>query len=35
MRLDEFCHIYEVLEMAASGYSMEILNQKLFEVITF
>lgn len=27
MRLDEFCHIFEVME--ASGYSMEILNQKL------
>lgn len=30
MRLDEFCHIFEAME--ASGYSMEILNQKLFEV---
>lgn len=30
MRLDKVCHVYEAME--ASGYSMEILNQKLFEV---
>lgn len=29
MRLDKVCHVYEAME--ASGYSMEILNQKLLK----